>query len=128
MARCVPSSMPRVRKRASCRRSLVEDPERRVARAGELGGSLEHALQQRVDVELRRQAAPHLDQAPEALLTEGAHDAHPFTRYRPAVRSCHDVAVPRSVVRHAPRRRAPDGASSARIDHEPDPDLDPVSP
>ena len=42
---------------------VLEDPELRVARSGDLAGRLEHALEHCVEVELGRQTAAHLEQA-----------------------------------------------------------------
>ena len=47
--------------------AVVEDAERRVAGAGDLARHLEHALEQRVEVELGDHAAPDLDEASEAV-------------------------------------------------------------
>ena len=58
---------PTVRKRASSVRSLVEDPERRVARAGDLAGGLEHAVEHDGEVELGHQRAADLEQAARAI-------------------------------------------------------------
>ena len=54
--------MPRVMKRSSSVRSLVEDAERGVAGAGELAGRLEHAAEHGVEIEIGDDEAPDVDQ------------------------------------------------------------------
>jgi hypothetical protein len=56
--------------------TLVEDPDGGVARAGQLEGGLEHAVQHHVEVELGQQAAPHLDEPGEAVLVEARAHGH----------------------------------------------------
>ena len=50
---------------------LVEDPERRVARAGQVARGLEDTVEDDVEVELGEQAASDLDEADEAGLVAG---------------------------------------------------------
>ena len=48
----------------------VEDPERGIARAGDLARGLEHLVEHGLEVELRQQAAADVDQASQPLLVE----------------------------------------------------------
>ena len=67
---CSPVDRPCVRKRSSPVRLLVEDAQRRVARAGDLGRGLEHAVEDRLHVELGDDRAPGVEQTPERVVIE----------------------------------------------------------
>ena len=49
----------------------VQDAERRITRAGQLPGGLQEAVEHRLEVELRDEAAPNLEEAGEAFGIEG---------------------------------------------------------
>ena len=86
--------------------ALVEDAQRGVARAGELAGHLEHAVEHDLEVELGHQGAPDLEEPAQALRVEmlvvvtiaaGGDDTPPSAAGGEAVRR-----VPaRGVDRHA---------------------------
>ena len=49
---------------------LVEDPERRIGGTRQLPGRLEHEVENHLEIELRNQRAPDVDQALEPLLVQ----------------------------------------------------------
>jgi len=51
--------------------SLVQDPERRILRAGELLGDLQHPVEQALDVEFRDESSSDFQQAEQPLLPKG---------------------------------------------------------
>ncbi len=66
-------------KRSSSRARLVEDPERRVARAGHVTRGLDDPLEQRLEVQHRDQRAARLDEALQTLRFEALF-AHRLAR------------------------------------------------
>ena len=56
--------------------ALVEDTDRRIARAGELARDIEELLQHGLDVERGDQGSPRVDQAAEAEFVEDGRSAH----------------------------------------------------
>jgi hypothetical protein len=56
--------------------ALVEDPERDVARPGEVGGGLQEPVEHGLEVQFGQQAAPGLDEAREPALVEAVERGH----------------------------------------------------
>ena len=56
---------------------IVEDPQRRVARAGELTRRLEHTIQHHPEVELCDEGVPHLGEAADPQLLRGRSHLQP---------------------------------------------------
>ena len=64
---------------------LVEDAQRDVARAREVGGGLQEPVEHRLEVELGQQAAPGVDEAREPVLVQAVERRHARARaYRRA--------------------------------------------
>ncbi len=70
IVRCVSASIPRVMKLLELAALAVEDPQRGIARAGDLARRLEHLIEHGLGVQLRQQRAPDVDQAAQPLLVE----------------------------------------------------------
>ena len=59
---------------------LVEDAERDVARAGEVGGGLQQPVEHRLEIELGQQAAPGVDEPREPVLVQAVQRRHARAR------------------------------------------------
>ena len=68
--------------------ALVEDPQGGVARAGELAGHLEDAVEDDLEIEFGHQRAPDLEEPAQALRVEMlvGHDCRCGRRYSPCLR------------------------------------------
>ena len=68
--------------------ALVEDPQGGVARAGELSGHLEDAVEDDLEIEFGYQGAPDLEEPAQALRVEMlvGHDCRWGRRYSPCLR------------------------------------------
>ena len=72
IARCVSCVDPAGQEALELLAALVEDAQRGVARAGELPGHLEHAVEDHLEVELGDQGAPDFEEPAQALRVEMA--------------------------------------------------------
>src|SRR6185437_16755890 len=75
--------------------AVVEDAERRVPRAGEVPRGLEDGLEHRLEVEVRDERAPDLDQAAQMRLSEPLADVRSgqFAHGRPMLPALRGASV-----------------------------------